>query len=504
VANRSQDLGNLVGTNETYPLLFRDKSRLAPPAFAKTPAFPLTPSIDDSIRAFDPNIHTPYTMSWTFGIQREITRDMALEVRYAATRNLHPWYYPNLNGERNIVENKWLDEFRKAQGNLYANMAAGKGRTFRYDSTVSGTQSLPIILQYLGRGLDPNNAASYTSAVLGSTQAAFFTNTTYVNYLNNYSPNPSAMVWTPLQQDSTRRANALANGLPANFFILNPAVQNGGAYVDQNGGGNIYDSMVVELRRRMSKGLLVQASYTWAKAFNKTMVSFRAPWQKDLRGILPQALKVNWVYELPVGQGKSLFGNTGKVLDRFIGGWQFVGFARIQSGNLQDLGNVALVGMTDQQLRDSVGMWFDDANRIAYYLPKDFIDQSYKAYQYDAGGFTSGAPTGRYIAPAGSANGGNCVQIVAGDCAPRHHFFRGPVFMKFDMSLAKQIRFTENKSFELRAEFLNAFNNINFNSFASLSGSNLSFGQVNGAYTDASNQQDPGGRLIQIVLRLNF
>jgi len=32
----------------------------------------------------------------------------------------------------------------------------------------------------------------------------------------------------------------------------------------------------------------------------------------------------------------------------------------------------------------------------------------------------------------------------------------------------------------------------------------LSFGQVNGAYTDASNQQDPGGRLIQIVLRLNF
>ena len=56
------------------------------------------------------------------------------------------------------------------------------------------------------------------------------------------------MVWTPLQRDSTRRANALANGLPANFFILNPDLQ--------NGGGN-YDSMVVELRRRMAKGLMV-------------------------------------------------------------------------------------------------------------------------------------------------------------------------------------------------------------------------------------------------------
>ena len=108
-ANRSQDLGNLVNTaaGETWPLLFREKSRLAPPPFPKTPAFPLTPSIDESINAFDPNIRTPYTMSWTFGIQREITKDMAIEVRYAATRNLQPWYQRNFNNERNIVENGW-------------------------------------------------------------------------------------------------------------------------------------------------------------------------------------------------------------------------------------------------------------------------------------------------------------------------------------------------------------------------------------------------------------
>ncbi len=99
---------------------------------------------------------------------------------------------------------------------------------------------------------------------------------------------------------------------------------------------------------------------------------------------------------------------------------------------------------------------------------------------------------------------GNCVQIVTGDCAPRHHYFRGPMFTRFDLSLVKRIRFTENKNFELRGEFLNAFNNINFTGFASLAGSSTSFARITSAYTDASNQQDPGGRLIQIVMRINF
>jgi hypothetical protein len=91
---------------------------------------------------------------------------------------------------------------------------------------------------------------------------------------------------------------------------------------------------------------------------------------------------------------------------------------------------------------------------------------------------------------------------VSGDCAPRHHYFRGPSFMRFDLSLVKQIRFTEKKSFELRGEFLNAFNNINFYGVSTIGG--LSDGRVTSAFTDASNSQDPGGRLVQIVLRLNF
>ena len=74
--------------------------------------------------------------------------------------------------------------------------------------------------------------------------------------------------------------------------------------------------------------------------------------------------------------------------------------------------------------------------------------------------------------------------------------------MRFDLSLVKRIRFTESKNFELRAEFLNAFNRANFYGVDSIGG--LSSGQVTSAYTDSSQQQDPGGRLIQFVMRINF
>jgi len=523
---RNQTLGNLVGTGSNgisssiqYPLMFRDRPKsiygpagtganisglldLAPLA-TPSPVYPITASIANSINSFEPNIRTPYTMSWQFGIQREISKDMALEVRYVATRTRENWFQSNLN-EIVQVENGWLAEFRKMQGNLYAQIAAtGKGTTFAYNPSIPGSVPLPITLKFLSpTALDPSVAANYTSAVLGSTQSAVFTSSTNINYLNNYAPASGSMA-SVMYSDATKRANALANGLPANFFMVNPQVQSGGAWIYKNGGGSQYDSMVVELRRRLARGLLVQANYVWAKAFNATFISWRAPWQHDRGATLPQAFKLNWVYEFPLGQGRALFAGANKLTDRIIGGWELDGTSRIQSGNILDFGNVNLVGMTDQDLKNAVDMNFDDVNKKIWSLPADIRNNSYLAYQYTATGFTSTPPTGRYIAPAGTGNGGNCYQVVAGDCAPRHHYISGPMFTRWDMSLVKRIRFTESKNFELRGEFLNAFNNINFQGI-NLTPSSTSFGLTSSAYSDSSNSQDPGGRMIQIVLRFNF
>jgi hypothetical protein len=215
---------------------------------------------------------------------------------------------------------------------------------------------------------------------------------------------------------------------------------------------------------------------------------------------------MNWVLELPVGAGKALFANSHGIVERIIGGWEWDGTARIQTGPILNLGNVNLVGMTVKDLQDAYALRFDDANKIIYIFPQDIIDNTYKANNVSATSTTgysaSGAPSGRYIAPA---NSNGCIQVVTGDCAMRALIIHGPNFVRFDMSAVKRIRFTETKNFELRAEFLNAFNNVNFLGNTNLTNfSSTTFGQVTSAYRDVNNTQDPGGRLIQFVLRINF
>jgi len=496
-ASRNMDLGNLVtGTgNDVLPVLFRDKSRLGPPPFPEEPVYPLTPTISNSVRAFDPDLKTPYTLSWSFGIQRELTKDMALEVRYMATRTLQTYSTYNLN-ERNIVENGFLDEFKLAMANLQENILAKRGNNFKYYGPNTGTSPLPITLAYFSgyTAADAGNPAKYT--------ASNFSSTTYVNTLARTNPNPGSYAGS-LYGSATQRNNALNAGLPANIFLVNPYVSS--AQITGNGGQNQYDGMTVAIRRRMSKGLLVQANYTFAKSLGTGSPSFRQSWVKTLGGTLPHAFKVNWVYELPFGSGRLLFNNTGGVLDRIIGGWEFQGTGRIQEGALLNFGNVRLVGMTQDELAEAAGLYFDDPTRQIFYVPEDIRQNTIAAYNTSATTLTGystsfGVPTGRYVAPA---NTSDCIQIVSGDCAPYTNYARGPVFTRFDLSLVKRIRFTETKNFEVRAEFLNAFNYANFYGTTCAS-SSQTCGRVTTAYTDRNGQVDPGGRMIQFVLRFNF
>ena len=122
--------------------------------------------------------------------------------------------------------------------------------------------------------------------------------------------------------------------------------------------------------------------------------------------------------------------------------------------------------------------------------------------------YTQGAPTGRFIAPAGF---GNCAQTFNGECGFSNLVLKGPSFFRSDLSLVKKIRFTERVNVEMRLEMLNAFNNINFligaagndvNSVGNLT--STAFGRMTAAYQDLSTTNDPGGRVGQLVLRVNF
>jgi len=500
-ANRNETLGNL----GSAPLLFSDRARLGPPVFPTTPVYPNSGLVTDSVNTFDRDIQVPYSQTWSIGLQRALGKQSAVEVRYVGTRGEQTWTTLNYN-EINIVENGFLNEFKLAQKNLQANIAAGRGATFRYFGDGTGTSPVPVFLAFFS-GIpttQAGDASLYTSTL--------FSNSTYVNPLAIYNPNPAGNTTASanaILNDQVRLASGVRAGLPVNFFVVNPD-KLGGAQITTNLGSTDYHALQIEFRRRLHDGFLIESNYTFANATSTQRVSFREPLQPSRptgnSATVRHAFKTNWVYQLPIGRGRRFFGSIGSGLDRLVGNWEFDGSGRVQSGQLLSFGNVRLVGFNDKDLQKMYKIRKDDANRIVYILPQDVIDNTIKAFSTSATsptGYSSlGAPSGRYFAPP---SGPDCIQVSSGDCAPLNHFVTGPPFVRFDVSVVKRVPIAGRVNFEFRGELLNALNNINFFPVA-VASSSATMGQVTSAYRDTSafNTIDPGGRLAQIVTRVTW
>jgi len=503
----STALGNIPSTG----ILIRNGIP-SPTGLPTSPSYPITSTNGNSANGFLPDLKTGYVQSWSFGWQRELTKDTALEIRYVGNHGTKLWRQYNINEINTLAAlnggGTFFDEFKIAQANLIANNAAGGTRagSFAYFGTAD-TKPLPIIAGFFNGvpAAQAGNSALYTSAN--------FKNTTFTNLLNPTLPNAITFANTIYGNPATFSANAALAGIPRNFFVANPDVGTNGSFLVDNSGATTYNSLVVELRRRLAKGLLVQGSYAFGKSLTNMFVSssavainynsLRAPGNdKTVSPFgITHGFKADWIYELPIGKGQALLGGASGWTDRLIGGWAFHGTTRIQSGSPVSFSNVNLVNMTVGDLRGLVKVR-KEANQV-FYLPQDVIDNTRKAFGTLAG---TPDPNAKYIAPA---NYNNPVAFNGQSGFSRVVIY-GPSFARFDLSLVKKTKITERVNFEFRAEFLNAFNNINFllndpgSDVTALGVGGTTFGQVTSAYRDTSTTNDPGGRLIQIVGRINF
>jgi hypothetical protein len=502
-ADRNADTGLLIGPGQSYPVLLRDRGRLGPPPFTGlpavrcdggqcAPAYPIEAraSRQDDINIFHPDLQVAFARSYTVSFQRALSRDMAVDVRYVGTRGVNQWTEENWN-EINLIENGFFDEFRLAMANLRANQAAGRGNTFAYTG-VPGTSPLPIYLAYFNGRSDAGN----TSAYAGSN----WSNSTFVGRLARQNPNPQSAA-ADLDNNSGRRANAIRAGLPANFFVVNPDVDDVQVWTSDAYSG--YDAMQIEVRRRFSRGFQVNGSYQYALEYGSQFLGRHDGRVSSATPNVRHAFKMQWDWSVPVGRGRRFGANMHAVADAVLGGWEFNGAGRVQARSV-DFGNVRLVGMTIDDLTKEYRHRYDPETKIVTMLPADIILNTRRAFSVDATsstGYSSlGAPEGRYIAPA---NSDDCIQLKSGDCAPRRTMIRAPWFTRVDMSLAKRFRPGSRVNFELRLDVLNVFDNVNFD-LDDTPGSGSGIFQVDTAYRDPSNTFDPGGRLGQIVWRINW
>jgi hypothetical protein len=477
---------------------FSDPSFPAQPNPA-APQFPLSPTFTDSLNEFDPHLKLGYVQSWNLGYQRELSRNTVMEIRYTGNHGTDLWRQINLN-EVNIFENGFLTEAQVAINNLaIANgvtpsqlpfLTTLKSNNFG-NQGLPGQQNLTILPIALGTTNDSTSATYLAQVRLGSLANSIATN-------------------------AGRMANLTKAGYPANFFVVNPTVAGGGAYLMTNLGASYYDAGQVEVRRRLATGLQVQGSYVWSHALVNGAINNSASYNEPttLRNLrldrtpptydIRHQIKANWIYEMPFGSGRHFLPNSGNPFVRkALEGWELAGTTRIQAGQPSRLTSsrncingsecgVALHNITIDQLQSMVGVYKTTASngigRI-YDLPLSIIQNSEAAF--NQGGFTLD-PNAPYIGP----------QTTPGQLG-YNEFLRGPWQRHLDVSVVKKTKIGERFNVEARAQALNVLNITNFY-LGSTTVNGTTFGQITSAFRDTSNAVDPGGRILEFVLRVNF
>ena len=499
----------LVGPGESWPVLLRESSRIYNSTFPETASFPIAirPNRADNIEAFHPGIQVPHARTWTVGLQRALGEDMAFEARYVGTRGDNQWSQLNYN-ERNVIENGFFNEFKLAMANLAANNTAGGARlgSFAYFGPGTGTNQLPTYLAYISARTDAANAAAY-----GGTT---WTNTALTQDLVRSNPQPYNSA-ADLDGDVARRANATAVGLPANFFVVNPHANQ--VNIFDSGGYSTFHALQLELRRRLSRGFAFNANYQYAYEDISQFLGFHYGRGTNPSPNVRHAIKAQWDWQVPVGQGQRFGSNMGAVMNAIAGGWQFNGATRVQARmmNMSGNTNVRLVGMTAKELQKvykyDLRINPDNGVLTPFMLPADVILNTRRAFNISTTSPTGysdlGVPEGRYLAPI---NSGDCIELKlgGGDCAPRTILVRAPFFNRLDLGLTKRLPIAGRVNFEFRVDVLNVFDAANFNPVIQPTVANNPGGatifQVTTAYRDPDNTFDPGGRIGQLGFRINW
>ncbi|PYU88229.1 MAG: hypothetical protein DMG08_26290 [Acidobacteria bacterium] len=220
-----------------------------------------------------------------------------------------------------------------------------------------------------------------------------------------------------------------------------------------------YNALNLRLERRYTSGLSVLGVYTWSKAMairpydNWTVM--------DINNIRLNYGPVNdfthnavisYVYDLPFGAGKRFLGDMHGIADRIIGGWQVNGITSFRSG--------AALSLTSPVSNNRGNRAGNRPDRIA----DGNLPESQRTVErwFDISAFRD---------PVLGAYGNSGEGII-----------RGPGLANWDLSIFKNFRIREGKTFQFRWEMFNAFNNVNLMNPSTYNG-DLRFGSISGALT---------------------
>jgi hypothetical protein len=401
---------------------------------------------------FQPKMRTQYTAQYNFTVQRELAKDLVLQLGYVGSQGHRLLASHDINAAN---PQTCLDIATLANNNLNSVSSYGlPGSCGPFAEDNQFTVTLPAS----NGSLLPNGFHLPTG---GTMQAAGQT-LNLVGLRPYSSPNcdPLTSVGCPL------------DGIPVFSNI----------FAEDTIAASAYNSFQASLEKRFSRGLQFQAAYTfsksldWASSFEETVNPFDYRSSRALSLFnSAQRFVINYVWDIPA---RKYNGFAGKVLDD----WQLSGIIQFQSGF-----PIRLQTEDDNELISS--LFFLGAAAPQLNGPLKIVDpkqvQTFNTYNY-------GPVSGHYYL---NADQSKFTDPTLGTFAttPRS-VCCGPGENEWDMTVSKRITLSETKYFQFRADVFNLFNKTQFvNPDGNFS--NSTFGQVLQA-------RDP--RLVQFALKFYF
>jgi hypothetical protein len=456
---------NLTNVLETDP---RMNSVSALPIPITAPAFqnPLTPAaiFNDGI---DPNLHTPYAITASLGVQRALPGGFQFEGDYYGRFGRRLMLLADTSQTIDFTDPASKQTLSQAFSVLEQDSRANNGQGL---ATVPNQPFFENqISSALGQSCQSKLGESCTTAVYSSQ-------------------------FTTLQNGGT---GEIVASLPFNPNVgLTPQF-----FVDAlmaNKGFSDYNALFATLRKRLSNNLQFDFNYTYSHSIDNgstvsnengnfesgsTSVMCDVTNNRACRGNsefdLAHQISADFVYDLPFGRGQMFGRDANMLLNEAIGGWQVSGIETWHSGFAFTANNTSAAAYDTVSLAADTGMLFTGTkSQINENIHLDSL--------------------GNVQIFSNPANAAAAFSPVTGLQSGDRDTLRGPHYSNLDLALSKNFPiYGEKYNLKFVAQAFNVFNHANFG-LPDTGTTDSNFGVITGLVGEEPS------RVMQFALRFTF
>jgi hypothetical protein len=311
-------------------------------------------------QSLDSSLHAPTEYTWNFTIERQLPKGGVFSASYIGRAGR------NLLARRDITQFNNLKDPQTGVDWYTAATALEKLRQkYGSDGAIAQVPTLPAnIQQYFNDMFPPQLALLLNNYEFGpgqcdpgQTNGAFDCNWSNAQAFLGYQTSNVGFFlgndWTDVQAEVD---NGLAftadpsNGQPSAMRFMQP--QFGSLSAWSSIGNSNYHALALSFRQRLNS-LIFDFNYTWAHSLDDASGLQNEGAYGNFSGsngaFIPNSLRqhdnyassdfdvrhninADFVWQLPIGKGRSLMGNAGKAADAIVGGWQLSSILRWNTG----------------------------------------------------------------------------------------------------------------------------------------------------------------------------